>query len=104
MPTEKQLANLVTPNAVATRFKPGRSGNPNGRPKKITDALNKVVTKKQARAMASAMVKQASDGNVMAFEAIANRIEGKVPQAVTGEDGGPLEIAVIVHNIGSRKP
>ena len=94
---EKRLANL-------TPWKPGQSGNPNGRPKKITDALNHVVTKKRARNMANAIVAQAEEGNVMAFQEVANRIEGKIPQSISGEDGGPLEIAIITHNIGSPKP
>jgi hypothetical protein len=66
---------------VATRFKPGESGNPKGRPKKkpLTEQLEKQLDDpKQAAAAAKAMIGKAKKGDVNAFREVADRVEGKV--------------------------
>jgi hypothetical protein len=86
----------------ATRFKPGNSANPGGRPKKkhITEAYEKSLLLKApedivkklglpegsrwADVMAAGMVRSAVKGNVPAAKEIADRIEGPVNEAVEG--------------------
>jgi hypothetical protein len=60
------------------------------------------VTHEEALALAKAIIKAAKRGNVKAFDSIADRVDGKVPQAVAlhGEDGAPLEIRV--HDMGAK--
>lgn len=41
--------------------------------------------------MAEAIAKKAAEGDVQAFNSIADRIDGKVPQALVGEDEGPIK-------------
>jgi len=82
----------------------GFSGNPGGRPKRkpIEEALLAALKPAEAQAVAKALVRQAKRGNVRAFDSLADRVDGKVPQAVTGDDGGPLEIVVITEHIGQK--
>lgn len=54
-----------------------------------------VITKK-LRLVARALVNAALNGDIPAIKEVNDRVDGKSPQAVTGEDGGP--IAVIIKN------
>jgi Family of unknown function (DUF5681) len=71
---------------VATRFKPGQSGNPNGRPKKVKSLKTELVEELEeltsvsengqdvqitkARAIAKAVVREAASGNMRAITAL----------------------------------
>lgn len=108
---ERQLAGL-------RMWKPGQSGNPNGRPKKkpITARYEhrleqplpepdrkKLCLPKGATwgdAIAASQVLQARKGNVLAAKEITDRVEGKVPQAITGEDGEPVQMQIAVVHLG----
>jgi hypothetical protein len=49
------------------------------------------------RAVADALVRKAMDGDVPAIREVADRIDGKVPQAVVGDDEhDPVNFAVSV--------
>lgn len=48
------------------------------------------------RAVADALVEKAISGDVQAIKEVADRLDGKVPQGVAGEDGNPIEF---VHKI-----
>ena len=71
-----------------TTFRPGVSGNPNGRPERIKYIsehiydLIKRPEKPNAQTIALSMVTEASNGNMVAAKEILDRIEGKVPQAI----------------------
>ena len=78
-----------------TPWKKGQSGNPGGRPKKVSNALDQALTKTELQAIAKGVLKAAKAGSTNAFIAIRETIEGKLPQAVTGADGGPLQIAIV---------
>lgn len=80
-------------------FQPGQSGNPGGRPKEkpIRDALRMELAAAELgdaavpkmgsiRALARAMIEKAQSGDVPAFNSIADRLEGKVPQGIIGDD------------------
>lgn len=55
------------------------------------------------RAVADALVKKAMDGDVPAIREIADRLDGKVPQAVVGgeEDDAPLKVTVLIGGNGN---
>tara|TARA_R110000822_G_scaffold210034_1_gene345911 strand:+ start:258 stop:473 length:216 start_codon:yes stop_codon:yes gene_type:complete len=44
--------------------------------------------------IAAALVDEAVNGDVPAIKEIGDRLDGKVPQAVTGEGGGPIAMAI----------
>jgi hypothetical protein len=77
----------------ATRFQPGQSGNPSGRPKDlVTRELRELMLRqcsldKKKRSwgevIAEAIGRKARNGDVRAFEAIADRTDGKPAQAVS---------------------
>jgi hypothetical protein len=77
----------------STRWKPGQSGNPAGRPKSITlsEALRLELAKASpegdgeqtyAEAIAAILCQTAATGNILAAKEIADRTEGKPKQAV----------------------
>lgn len=83
----------------AGQFQPGQSGNPGGRRKEkpYRDALRKVLAelttdtdppepKTKLEAVARQHVAAALDRDVRAIDGIADRLDGKVPQALIGSD------------------
>lgn len=52
--------------------------------------------KTKLRAVADALVDKAMSGDVQAIKEVADRIDGKVPQGVIGEEDNPL---TMVHRI-----
>ncbi len=90
-------------------WKPGESGNLSGRPKRkpIEEELLNLIDERagpkdrrtHALKIAEAMLKAAGKGNVKAFMAVADRIDGRVPQPVevgSGEEG----IVVVIRDVG----
>jgi len=87
---------------VEHQFKPGQSGNPNGRPKKLPrldDLLSDIMgEEKDGMTAAEAILKRlrqlATQGNLKAAEMLLDRSYGKAKQPVehTGKDGAPIEI------------
>ncbi len=47
------------------------------------------VPKLSARAIVRAQLRKAAAGDVQAFQAIADRVDGRVPQAIVGDDESP---------------
>ena len=92
-------------------WQPGQSGNPAGGKKKpLTERLiqrlmedGEVEKAKVVEALllhAHSGSEKTASASVKAITEIFDRVEGKVPQAVTGEAGGPLEIVLTTHIIG----
>ena len=82
------------------QFKKGETGNPNGRPpgQTLTARLRKILDrevsgKKIADLLMEEMAKGALKGDFRFMQEIFNRIDGKVPDKVVGDDG-PVEIVV----------
>jgi Family of unknown function (DUF5681) len=94
---KRRLANLKP-------FKPGQSGNPAGRPKKLlTEAYHAILSKKFpgdpkkrtfAELIAESMAKEAIKGKPQAAIEIADRTEGKTTQAheLSGPRGAPISV------------
>lgn len=74
-------------------FQPGQSGNPGGRPK-LDPKLKEMAQAKTAEAF-NVVVQCLNDDDMKirlkAAEMILDRGYGRPPQAITGEDGGPLQ-------------
>ena len=100
--TAKQSGRGKNANSLANlrSWKPGQSGNPNGRPlKPLTDKLtDRLIRKKfkQAAGIADAIIAKALTGDVAAFTAIADRVEGKPVQRVEGEQA----ITITIERVG----
>ena len=84
-----------------TPFKPGQSGNPNGRPKSkpFADALKAALKaagddEDTLKLVAAALVTKARTGDVPAIKEIAERLDGKVPQGIIGGEEGDPAITV----------
>jgi hypothetical protein len=84
-------------------FVKGQSGNPRGRPKRgaaLSDFARWAVmqpaaadaARSRGQAIAEALVAQAMAGEVAAIKLLFDRLDGPVPQVVTGEGGGPIAI------------
>ena len=58
----------------------------------VGDTLRRVAKQnpKRLRAACEAMLAKAESGDVSAFREFADRLDGKVPQALTGPDGGAV--------------
>jgi hypothetical protein len=93
-------------------FQPGNRANPGGRPKekKFTEALrvalNDEVEKDgqkvtKLRVIADRLIAEAMAGEGWAIQQVADRIEGKPPQAIIGgdDDDNPIRLEKIVREI-----
>lgn len=61
----------------------------------LTDLIRRALLQNdsaKARAFADALVSRAISDSDRAATEVLDRIEGKVPQAVTGADGGPIQV------------
>lgn len=75
------------------RFIPGESGNPNGRPKDtITDILK---LKLDPERFVDALLGKAYEGDVRAIAYVYDRLAGKVPDRIAGEQGDELIIKIV---------
>lgn len=102
----------IVKDGEKTRFKPGESGNPNGRTKGIPNAAtryrrflelmknekNPVTGENDDLTVAELMdlqqIKSALDGDLAAYKEILDRLEGKAVQSteLTGKDGEAIEV------------
>lgn len=82
--------------------------NPRGqqRDKPFRDALRMEIAEagedfKALRPIAAALMSKATAGDVQAIKELADRLDGKVPQAIVGDDEhGPIQVAVVRYTDG----
>ena len=90
---------------VATRFKAGVSGNPAGRPRKLTRILERILDsvypgegekRTYGEVLVQAIVERAINGSDALVALIFERIEGKVPAAHehSGRDGTEITLSL----------
>jgi len=87
----RSLQNLRPP------WKPGRSANPGGRPKRDEAALlARAIFEHNPEAIYKAMLKALKKGSGTVFTALADRGYGKAPQhlSFSGKDGGAIPVTV----------
>ena len=106
-PENRRKTGSQTPVAgsEATRWKPGQSGNPGGRPKKkpLTEALEKIYSDpEECMAAARALAKKARAGSITHFQEAANRLEGRVSD--TDESRGNVTFNVVISAPRPHKP
>ena len=79
-------------------FPKGISGNPGGKPKPnrpFLEAVERAIAQddgKRLRSAAEQLLSLAADGEQWAVCALADRLDGKPAQIITGADGGPLVV------------
>jgi hypothetical protein len=97
LPENRWETGKVVPGSEATRWKPGQSGNPGGRPK--TAALSNAYRQKldsvvpsdpqgrtYAQAIADALADRALAGDIRAAQELADRAEGRARQSIEIEN------------------
>jgi hypothetical protein len=82
-------------------FQPGQSGNPNGARvgKPWRDAIQRALARaelegnhKSVNALAERLLEKAAEGDMAAIKELGDRVDGKVPQALTSGEEGPFEV------------
>ena len=92
---------MANSNPIAS-WKPGQSGNPNGRPKRnntISEEMRKILRRRvngktHRRLIAEKLVEMAVAGELAAIKLLMNYIDGKPVQRV--ETSGPEQGAIVV--------
>ena len=93
MPANRRKTGEPVPGGEATRFKPGQSGNPNGRPKlaPLSHACRELLAalipddpqgRTYAEAIAQTLATRALKGDIRAAQEMADRAEGKPRQSI----------------------
>lgn len=82
--------------APKSAFKPGKSGNPGGRPKLPEDVkhvreLARQYTAQAVAALVEVLGSDSAAGKVAAANALLDRGWGKSEQPITGPEGGPMQ-------------
>lgn len=110
--------NGQNPNSIAALkkhqaplFPPGVSANPGGRPKSVSNDLyallsepfpNDPKNRTYLRIMNEGIVKKAAKGDAGAFNAVADRVDGKVGQVISGPDGGGIPVKMSIGELDER--
>lgn len=99
---KKQVNNRSKKGHIkATSWKPGQTGNPNGRPPKgysITETVREMMTKKPAtkKALGTKILEMALQGDISAIKTIWSYMDGTPVQSniISGDEKNPVRIDV----------
>jgi molecular chaperone GrpE (heat shock protein) len=90
-------------------WQPGQSGNPNGAPKRAKlwrDAINRAIKRREEtdpqalEKLADKLLSAVDTGDVSAMKEFGDRVDGKVPQAIVGDDDqDPVTVRQIVTGV-----
>jgi hypothetical protein len=86
-------ANSESERVIGRPFEPGKSGNPSGRPKafrEYQDWLAEFALGPAKEALLRCLHNEDGKVQMMAVKEVADRLFGKAPQTILGEDGKPL--------------
>jgi len=82
-------------------WQPGQSGNPNGAPKRVKvwrEAINRAIKRREQEdpqaleKLADKLLAAVDAGDIAAIKEFGDRIDGKVAQAIGGDDElGPIK-------------
>lgn len=77
----------------------GQPGNQNSTHEKrlFANAVRRAAVQQDGKALrkiVDSLFDKASEGDVSAIREVADRLDGKPAQAITGADGGPVEVTV----------
>lgn len=98
--TSDELAAIRMENIRSHQFKPGESGNPNGRPKGKTVAseIKRIITDKEGSehdiitALANVAIRKALKGDFRHFDAIREIIDGPKPKGGVNITGNMIQV------------
>jgi hypothetical protein len=96
-PQNRKKTGEPIPGGEATRWKPGQSGNPGGRPKTapLSQACREVLAllvpgdaegRTYAQKIAAALAEKAADGDIRAAQELGDRAEGRARQSIEIEN------------------
>jgi uncharacterized protein DUF5681 len=94
----------VPPQLLANQWAPGQSGNPTGRPRKISDPLEEFLAgevpndpqkRSYLKVLIEAAVKRAITKSDALVQEIFNRVEGKVTQAEDEKAAAGMKVILI---------
>lgn len=90
-------------------FAPGQSGNASGRPKRAKlwqDAIKRAVKRREQddpqalERLADSLIKQVEQGDIAAIKEFGDRMDGKVAQAIIGDDDAdPVSVRQIITGV-----
>lgn len=90
-------------------FAPGQSGNPGGRPKRDKlwrDAIIRAIKRREQddpkalEKLADALILKVQEGDVPAIKEFGDRVDGRVAQALVGDDDGdPITVRQIITGV-----
>lgn len=92
-------------------WQPGQSGNPAGPPKRAKlwrDAINRAIKRREEsdplalERLAGRLIAKVEEGDVAAIKEFGDRMDGKVPQAIVGDDDEPPVRFTKIELVGVR--
>jgi hypothetical protein len=91
------MAKGASKQGGITKWKPGQSGNPGGRPKEAHEVkeLARSYTSEAIEKLALWMRSDNAKASVAACNVLLDRGWGKAVQAITGDDGGAIKIEIV---------
>jgi hypothetical protein len=79
-----------------TKWKPGQSGNPNGRPKKENCLTDILKSKVDAEDLAERLINAANNGDMIAMKYIYDRIDGRPKESVDIDSRSDVNMNMVV--------